>query len=145
MTDSREMRKQRLGSDTRGRIKSITKFEDLIAWQKARQLTRQIYSITSKSDFSKDFGLRDQIRRAAISVMSNIAEGYDRRGLAEFQHFLGIAKGSCAEVKSQLYVATDVGYLTDASFQNLMNLADETSRVVGALRSSVQRKRSPAP
>jgi len=89
----------------------VERFEDLIAWQKARQLTSVIYRITSLSDFARDFGLRDQIRRAAVSVMSNIAEGFDRASRSEFHQFLVIAKASCAEVRSQLYVAQDVGYI----------------------------------
>ncbi|MCA1795701.1 MAG: four helix bundle protein [Desulfotignum sp.] len=83
-------------------------FEGLVAWQKARELTRNIYQVTGEGDFARDFGLKDQIRRAAVSIMSNIAEGYDRGGRAEFHQFLVIAKGSCAEVRSQLYVAYDV-------------------------------------
>lgn len=126
---------------TEGRS-SVSSFEQLIAWQKARVLTKAVYEITAKPPFSKDFGLRDQIQRAAVSVMSNIAEGFDRRGLAEFQHYLAIAKGSCAEVKSQLYVAIDVGYVSRESFTELMEIADETSRIIGALRASVQRKRN---
>jgi len=117
-------------------------FESLIAWQKARALTKAIYAASSGAAFSKDFGLRDQIRRAAVSVMSNIAEGYDRHGAQEFQHFLAIAKGSCAEVKSQLYVALDAEYVDSRHFATLMALADETSRIVGSLRKSLQDKRS---
>ncbi len=76
---------------------SIERFEDLIAWQKARVLTRQIYQLTSEVPFSRDFGLKDQIRRAAISIMSNIAEGFERNRPAEFHQFLSVAKASCAE------------------------------------------------
>ncbi len=90
--------------------------EDLIAWQKARLLTRRIYALTGEARFGRDFGLRDQSRRAAVSVMSNIAEGFERGGAAEFRHFLLIAKGSCGEVISQLYVALDIGYLQEDQF-----------------------------
>jgi four helix bundle protein len=83
----------------------VERFEDLIAWQKACQLTAEIYRVGAQGDFSRDFGLRDQIRRAAVSVMSNIAEGYDRGSREEFLQFLVVAKASCAEVRSQLYVA----------------------------------------
>lgn len=83
----------------------IERFEDLIAWQKARIMTKQIYLITNEGAFAKDFGLRDQIRRASVSIMSNLAEGFDRGGRAEFHQFVVIAKGSCAEVRSQFYVA----------------------------------------
>ena len=89
----------------------VERFEDLIAWQKARQLTAEIYRVSAQDDFAKDFGLKDQIRRAAVSVMSNIAEGFDRALRSEFHQFLVIAKASCAEVRSQLYVALDVGYI----------------------------------
>ena len=119
----------------------IERFEDLIAWQKARELTRQIYIHTGDGAFSKDFGLRDQIRRASVSVMSNIAEGFERGSRAEVHHFLVIAKGSCAEVRSQLYIAKDVSYLSEIDFNKLMNLSTEVSRIIGGLRASVQRLR----
>ena len=90
-------------------VKKVRRFEDLIAWQKARDLTKRIYSLTQQGGFERDYGLRDQIRRAAVSVMSNLAEGFDRAGRSEFHQFLVIAKGSSAEVRSHLYVALDVG------------------------------------
>ena len=121
--------------------KKIEKFEDLIAWQKARKLTRQIYKATNQGTFARDFGLKDQIRRAAVSSMSNMAEGFERGGLVEFQRFLGIAKGSCAELRTQLYVALDVGYLVVSSFDSLMNQAVEVGRIIGGLRASVDRQR----
>ncbi|PIV14456.1 MAG: four helix bundle protein [Gallionellales bacterium CG03_land_8_20_14_0_80_55_15] len=119
----------------------VERFENLIAWQKARQLTVEIYLITARGDFAKDFGLRDQIRRAAVSVMSNIAEGFDRGSRGEFHQFLVIAKASCAEVRSQLYVAQDVGYITQEIFINLKSSADELSRIIGGLRAAVQKQR----
>ena len=119
----------------------IRKFEDLIAWQHARKLSSLIYRITSQGNFSKDFGLKDQIRRAAVSIMSNIAEGYEREGPNEFHRFLTIAKASCAEVRSQLYVAFDVGYLEKQMFDDLMQKADEVARILGGLRKSVDLKR----
>ncbi len=118
---------------------NIERFEDLIAWQKARELAKGIYQCTRTGSFSKDYGLRDQIRRAGVSVMSNIAEGFDRGSRAEFHHFLVIAKGSCAEVRSQLYIAKDIGYLSDKEYKNLMDLALETSRIIGGLRASIQK------
>ncbi len=121
--------------------KKIERFEDLIAWQKARELTKQIYQLTNKEPYSKDFGLRDQIRRASVSVMSNLAEGFERGGRAEFHQFIVIAKGSCAEVRSQLYVALDVEYITKKEFDHVYNLAVEVSRIIGGLRSSVQKQR----
>lgn len=114
------------------------RFEDLIAWQKARALAGTIYRATDSGAFSRDFGLRDQIRRAAVSIMSNIAEGFERGGRPEFHHFLVIAKASCAEVRSQLYLAKDVGYLADDQFNQLHDQAAETARVIGGLRAAVQ-------
>ena len=116
-------------------------FEDLIAWQKARELTKQIYLITGEGSFSKDFGLREQIRRASVSIMSNIAEGFERGGRGEFHQFIVIAKASCAEVRSQLYVAHDVGYISQAEFDKLYDLSIEISRILGGLRSSLQKQR----
>ena len=122
-------------------MKKITTFEDLIAWQKARELTREIYTVTKNGEFKKDFGLRDQIQRACVSIMSNIAEGFDRASRAEFHQFLVIAKGSCAEVKSQLYVAFDVGYISNARFNKLKELTDEVLQIIGGLRAAVQKQR----
>jgi four helix bundle protein len=121
--------------------KQIRSFEQLIAWQKARELTKNIYLLTSMERFSRDFGLRDQIQRAAVSIMSNIAEGFARGGRAEFHQFLVVAKGSCSELRSQLYVAKDVGYITDAKFDSLMAETDELQRIIGGLRSAVQKQR----
>ena len=122
-------------------MSKIERFEDLIAWQKARQLTADVYRVTSKGAFAKDFGLRDQIQRAAVSVMSNIAEGFERGSRSEFHQFLVIAKASLAEVRSQLYIALDAGYLDQPNFDNLMNQATEASKIIGGLRASVQRQR----
>ena len=121
---------------------SVRRFEDLIAWQKARALTRNIYLLTATERFSKDFGLRDQIQRAAVSIMSNIAEGFERAGKAEFHQFLVIAKGSCAEVRSQLYVALDTGYITNDQFENARTQAEEVGRIIGGLRASLKKVRS---
>ena len=90
---------------------TFKKFEEIECWKKARELTRQIYKKSGKAAFARDFGLKDQIRRASVSVMSNIAEGYDRSGTAEFIHFLATAKGSAAKVRCQLYVALDQEYI----------------------------------
>ncbi len=118
------------------------RFEDLIAWQKARDLTRLIYRLSNDGNFGRDYGLRDQIRCAAVSVMSNLAEGFDRAGRAEFHQFLVIAKGSCAEVRSQLYVALDAGYLPQVEFDKAIGLAEELARIIGGLRASVSKQRS---
>ncbi len=122
-------------------MSKIQRFEELIAWQRARELTKEIYSVTNKGDFGKDYGLRDQIRRASVSIMSNVAEGFDRAGRAEFHQFLVIAKSSCAEVRSHLYVAFDAGYLTEQVFQRLLLMADELGRIVNGLRAAVQKQR----
>ena len=118
------------------------RFEDLMAWQKARHLTKNVYIVTRRPEFARDYGLSGQMQRASVSTMSNIAEGCERTGGGEFQHFLSIAKGSNAELRSQLYVAMDVGYMTEDEFTALYAAADEVGRIVGGLRSSVQRSRS---
>ncbi len=97
----------------------IEKFEDIEAWQKARELSRAVYAATGDGAVARDFGLCDQIRRAAVSVMSNIAEGFGRGGNRELIQFLFIAKGSATEVQAQLYVALDAGYLNKEHFQEL--------------------------
>jgi len=112
---------------------TFKKFEEMECWKKARELTRRVYEITGNPAFARDFGLKDQIRRASVSVMSNIAEGYDRSGTAEFIHFLATAKGSAAEVRCQLYVAVDQGYIQEGHFNELNNLASETSRMLSGL------------
>jgi four helix bundle protein len=119
----------------------VEQFEDLIAWQKARILTRRIYQITAEGTFARDFGLRDQVRRAAVSIMSNIAEGFERGKPSEFHQFLCIAKGSCAEMRSQLYVAFDACHLDQDRFQELMALAVEVGKILGGLRASVEKRR----
>lgn len=101
----------------------LKRFEDIEAWQKARRLTREIYTLPGSGQLSKDFGLRDQIRRAAVSVMSNIAEGFERGGSAEFSQFLAIAKGSTGEIEAQLYVALDQKYITQEQFESSTALA----------------------
>jgi four helix bundle protein len=119
----------------------ISRFEDLVAWQKARSLTASVYRITGGGLFAKDLGLKDQIRRAAVSAMSNIAEGFERGTPSEFHRFLTIAKASCGELRSQLYVALDVGYLTEEIFGTLLAQADEVARIIGGLRISAKRRR----
>jgi len=96
-------------------------FEDLDIWKLARELTGNIYKLTNGGKFARDFGLRDQIRRASVSVMSNIAEGYERGGNQEFIQFLSIAKGSCGEVRCQLYVASDQGYIRKEAAEDLLD------------------------
>jgi four helix bundle protein len=109
------------------------RFEDIDAWKKGRELANSVYSVTSQPHFARDFALRDQIRRASVSVISNIAEGFGRSGTSEFIQFLSIAKGSVAEILAQLYIALDLGYLSQADFERLYELAAETSRLIGGL------------
>ncbi len=112
---------------------TIKRFEDIEAWKKARELTREVYRNSKVGPFSKDFGLRDQIRRAAVSVMSDIAEGFERGGNKEFMQFLAIAKGSVGEIESQLYVALDENYIDENEFVSLKRLAGSTKRLIGGL------------
>jgi len=114
-------------------LATIERFEDLEAWIKARELTRAIYEITGKNDFARDYALRDQIRRAVVSVMSNIAEGFERQGDKEFQHFLSIAKGSAGEIRSQLYIALDICLINEEQFKKLLALTEEVSRIINGL------------
>jgi len=120
----------------------IQRFEDLIAWQKARELNREIYRVSNAGAFAKDFGLRDQIRRASVSISSNIAEGFDRSSRADFHRFIVIAKASCAEVQSQLYLALDIGYLGQQQFETLMAKAKEVAKILGGLRLSLQKEKT---
>jgi four helix bundle protein len=112
---------------------TIKKFEDIESWKRARQLTNELYQRTSTGDFARDFGLRDQIRRASISILSNIAEGFERGGDKEFLQFLAIAKGSCGEVRAQLYVALDQGYLSPDIFQALTKNATDIGQLLSGL------------
>lgn len=109
---------------------AIRQFEDIEAWQKARELTREVYAASSRGVFAKDYGLRDQIRRAAVSVMSNIAEGFERGGSGEFIQFLSIAKGSAGEVEAQLYVALDQAYVSKERFDFIRALASSTKKLI---------------
>jgi four helix bundle protein len=109
---------------------TIQSFEEIEAWQKARELTQTVYACSGKGAFAKDFGLRDQIRRAAVSIMSNIAEGFERGGSAEFVQFLAIAKGSTGEVEAQLFVALDQGYINQEQFDFIRALAASTKKLV---------------
>ena len=115
----------------------ISRFEDLLVWQKSRVLSVAIYRVTAVGKFSRDYGLRDQVRRASVSVMSNIAEGFGRYGRVEMRRFVTIARGSLAEVQSQLYLARDLSYLSDADHQSLNARCLELSRMLASLFSSL--------
>lgn len=108
-------------------------FEEIEAWQQARELTKSVYEASGKGTFGRDFALRDQIRRAAVSVMSNIAEGFGRGGLREFVQFLSVARGSASEVGAQLYVALDQGYLSADGFARLQEQVTRTGSVISGL------------
>jgi four helix bundle protein len=112
---------------------TFKRFEEIEAWQEARKLVKQLYSLSSSEKFSRDFALRDQVRRASVSIMANIAEGYERGGSGEFIQFLSIAKGSAAEVKSHLYVALDQEYVGEQRFNELMDRVEITARKLSKL------------
>ena len=118
----------------------IERFEDLTAWQRARELTALIYQLCRTTALGGDRGLREQIQRSAVSAMSNIAEGFERDSNREFHRYLTIAKGSSAEVRSQLYVALDSGYLTQQQFNAAYSLTERVGQLIGALRASVERR-----
>ncbi len=120
----------------------FTKFEEINAWQKAREVTRSIYEMTMNERFAKDFGLRDQIRRASISIMANIAEGFGRHSDKEFSYFLSIAHGSIAEVQSHLYIALDLQYIEPKDFSKLYGTLDEASRMTLALAQHLRKPKS---
>ena len=110
---------------------TIERYEDIQGWQRARELTNFVYTVTKQKAFARDFALKDQIRKAAVSVMSNIAEGFERGGRAEFIQFLSIAKSSAGEVQSQLYIALDQEYIAPEQFDKGYKLCDETMRLIG--------------
>jgi four helix bundle protein len=108
----------------------IERFEDIIAWQKAKGLSVRIYTIFAES---KDFGFKDQIQRASVSIMNNIAEGFERKSNNEFKQFLFIAKGSCGEVRSMLYLAKELNKISDNDFESLFALSEEISKILSGL------------
>ena len=114
-------------------MSAFQRFEDIEAWQKARELTKAIYSLSNDGQFARDFGLRDQIRRASVSIMSNIAEGFGRGGNKEFIQFLSTAKGSAAEVQAQIYVGLDANHINEEQFKSLYALAQSTGNMIGGL------------
>lgn len=109
---------------------TIKRFEEIEAWQTARELSRLVYALSNQGAFARDFGLVDQMRRAAVSVMSNIAEGFESRTQALFIEFLGRAKASAGELRSQAYVALDVSYINQSQFTQLFNLCEKCSRQI---------------
>ena len=121
---------------------AIRRFEDIKAWQRARELTQIVYQTTRAGEFSKDFGLTDQLRRASVSVMSNIAEGFARKSDRDFARYLDISRGSSVEVQSILHVAVDAGYLRKEEFQRIYTLADEIISMISGLSSYLRRPNS---
>jgi four helix bundle protein len=109
---------------------AIARFEDIEAWKTSRQLTNSIYAHTNQTGFNRDFGLRDQIRRASISVMSNIAEGFESRADSQFINFLGMVRASAGEVRAQLYIAFDQNYITEEQFNDTFSKAQTCSRQI---------------
>lgn len=116
---------------------AIERFEDILAWQKARILTREIYRLFKNN---KDFGFRDQIERASVSIMNNVAEGFERKGDKEFRNFLSIAKGSCGEVRSMLILASDLGYIEQNDFHSLSALSIEISKMLHVFMKRLEQK-----
>jgi four helix bundle protein len=121
-------------------MSAITRFEDILAWQEARELTRRIYALAGNGPFAHDFGLRDQIQRASVSSMSNIAEDFDCESKVEFGRFLGIARRSTAEVQSLLYVALDVNYITQNQLAENYEQARKTKALIGGFKNSLIRR-----
>lgn len=124
---------------------TITRFEDIRAWQTARALTQQIYRLSNQGAFARDFGLRDQMRRAAVSIMSNVAEGFESGSRAQFVRYLGLAKASAGELRAQLYVALDAGYVDGETFAALFDQAQkcsgQLSRFIAYLKANPDRDR----
>lgn len=120
----------------------IERFEDIVAWQKARGLVKEVYRVSSDGRFAKDYSLRDQLRRAAVSMMLNIAEGFARKTSKEFVQSLVIAHGSAAEVQSALYVALDQEYIGREQFANLYGLTEDASKVIMGLSNYLRKKGS---
>ena len=120
-------------------MSTFQSFEEIDVWQKARELTKMIYEISSAAPFARDFSLRDQIRRACVSIMSNIAEGYERGGTREFLQFLSIAKGSAGETRSLLYVAHAQGYIDSRVFDDLSSRAKEIGRMISSLMAYLRK------
>jgi four helix bundle protein len=118
---------------------TIKTFEDIAAWQKGRELKQALYRHSRRGEFAKDFALRDQVRRAALSVTANIAEGFERGGNREFLQYLSNSKSSCGEVQDHLYTALDEQYIAQAGFEQLCSKAAEVGRLIGGFMNHLQR------
>lgn len=117
--------------------RAVSRFEDLLVWQKSMALCVQIYRVSRTGGFARDFGLQRQIQRAAVSVMSNIAEGFERNGRVEFARYLAIARGSVGEVRCQLYLARELGYVGEDECRRLVNACLEITRMLVSLRKKL--------
>ena len=118
----------------------ITRFEDIEAWQIARDLNRLVYRAIKKDKFAKDYGLRDQVCRASVSIMANIAEGFDAGSKAEFARFLAYSQRSCSELQSEIYVALDQKYITEKEFEEIYSLAGKSKSKIGAFIKYLKRQ-----
>ena len=124
---------------------AIRRFEDIQAWQEGLKLVKMVYLLADQGKFAKDFGLRDQIRRASVSIMANIAEGFDCDSQIEFARFLGIARRSAVEVQSLLYAAQDVEYITEEDFKRHYAQADKAKAITGAFRHALLQRKASKP
>lgn len=124
-------------------MSTIHRFEEIEAWQTARQLTKAVYGLTASGSFARDFGLRDQMRRAAVSILSNIAEGYESRTRGLFIEFLGRAKGSVGELRAQFYVAQDAGYLGVAQAKASQDQCEKCSSQISRFIAYLERLNVP--
>lgn len=120
----------------------IETFEDLRVWQKGISLVKQVYLVTKQGELSRDFGFRDQLRRAAVSIPTNIAEGFERRSRKEYVNFLNIAKGSAGEVRSLVRVALEIGYFDRPTYNELYNQALDLSRMLSSQIQAINRSLS---
>jgi four helix bundle protein len=125
--------------------RKVERFEDLIAWQRAMDLAEHAYDISAGPKFARDFAFIDQMHRAALSIPSNVAEGFERGTRAEFHHFLSIAKASCAELRCQIYLARRVGYIDAQTESATLSEAESVARIIGKLRMTVGRQRGTPP
>ena len=124
-----------------GRVSTFNKFEEIKAWQKAREITKEVYSICKNDKIAKDFSLVDQMKRCSVSIMANIAEGHGRRTGAEFANFLNIARGSAIELQSHLYVALDQNYIEREDFEKVYAMLDEVSKMTVSLSQYLRNKK----
>lgn len=126
-------------------MSAVRRFEDLIAWQKARELAGLIYAATNRGEITGEFALKDQMRRASVSIISNIAEGYERHGRRDFARCVGIAKGSAGELRAQIHLATDLRLLEPAVARELLERCEEVSRTLAGLRRALEAPRKQPP